>query len=334
MTQAQPRGDMPNVSWRSISIDHVRSHPLFHPLPHPDLLAVGALQDLMKFRQHTWQWDALHQGRLTTSRLSAVLGVYESKSASFLGVPKSLQGHSKVLSAFNHLRQKPPPHWNHLYQSQTLSISPLPELSSPVWQEKEEQDSQLAKYSYCPSPGTENAVYKMNDELEVRLAWGEEQEATALLNVINYVHSVDATAKVKEVGMCTFEGISEVCDVPANYLDFRDTNMYYEIYHRIYREEGLPLIGASPDGLIERQDGTVEVVEIKCHSPFISGGTEDGRFSVAFRKHRGHAIPTWHIPQIMMEMFCAGPRCHSALLMSFYAEGAKIFRILRDDEVS
>lgn len=134
--------------------------------------------------------------------------------------------------------------------------------------------------------------------------------------------------------MCLFEGLPEVQTMPSNYLDFRDTNIYNEIFHRIYHEEGLPLIGASPDGLIEREDGTIEVVEVKCHSPFVAGGAEGGRFSVAFRKHRGSSIPPWHIPQIMMEMFCAGPSCQSALLMSFYADGARLFRILRDDKVS
>jgi hypothetical protein len=33
-------------------------------------------------------------------------------------------------------------------------------------------------------------------------------------------------------------------------------------------EESLPLIGASPDGLITHSDGSIEVLEVKCSSPF------------------------------------------------------------------
>jgi hypothetical protein len=40
-----------------------------------------------------WQWRALHKGRLTTSKAAVILGLYESKSSTFLKIPKSLTSH-------------------------------------------------------------------------------------------------------------------------------------------------------------------------------------------------------------------------------------------------
>mmetsp|Transcript_49457 Transcript_49457/g.84586 ORF Transcript_49457/g.84586 Transcript_49457/m.84586 type:complete len:600 (+) Transcript_49457:640-2439(+) len=104
-------------------------------------------------------------------------------------------------------------------------------------------------------------------------------------------------------------------------------------------------VGASPDGLIKFSNGSVVVVEVKNHSPFRearSGGGGRGRG----RGGRGSAkttfevndlgpmtaIGAWHIPQLQLEMLCAGPTCRSALFASASAtKGANLFLVQRDD---
>jgi hypothetical protein len=72
---------------------HYRNH-LSLPLPE-DVLATNAAEYSL-FRQDSWQWGALHEGRLTTARAAACMGFYEQESARLLKVPRSLSGHSKV----------------------------------------------------------------------------------------------------------------------------------------------------------------------------------------------------------------------------------------------
>jgi len=64
-------GDYPDVYWRAIDMEDLRCHPCFDPLPHPSTIGmIHDAKDLSLFRQSSWQWDALHQARLTTSRLA------------------------------------------------------------------------------------------------------------------------------------------------------------------------------------------------------------------------------------------------------------------------
>ena len=63
----------------------------------PDDVFASNAEEYSLFRQDSWQWGALHAGRLTTARAAACLGFYELDSAKVLKVPRSLSGHSKVL---------------------------------------------------------------------------------------------------------------------------------------------------------------------------------------------------------------------------------------------
>jgi len=45
------------------------------------------------------------------------------------------------------------------------------------------------------------------------------------------------------------------------------------------------------------------------------------------------SIGAWHVPQLQLEMLCAGPECRSALFASCSASrGASLFRMQRDDQ--
>ena len=76
-------------------------NPLYYrnylSLPSPEDVLASNPAEYSLFRQDSWQWGALHEGRLTTARAAACLGFYEQESARLLKVPRSLSGHSKVI---------------------------------------------------------------------------------------------------------------------------------------------------------------------------------------------------------------------------------------------
>jgi hypothetical protein len=47
----------------------------------------------------------------------------------------------------------------------------------------------------------------------------------------------------------------------------------------------------------------------------------------------GGALPAWHMPQLQLEILCAGPRCTSAVVVQLECERATLFRVRRDDQV-
>ena len=97
-------GSIPDVHWRAVPLEHLRHHPSFEALPHPDAVTdLSTPEDVRLFRQDSWQWDALHAGRCTTSQATAALGLLESKAGGVLGIPRSLQ--KGAVGAFHRLGQ-------------------------------------------------------------------------------------------------------------------------------------------------------------------------------------------------------------------------------------
>lgn len=112
------------------------------------------------------------------------------------------------------------------------------------------------------------------------------------------------------------------------------------------------LIGASPDGIVRYGNGTLEVVEVKNHAPFRTARPRKGSKSPPPSRGRTAAssssstsptyelfdngpmdsIGCWHVPQLQLEMLCAGPACQSAIFASCSGtKGAHLFRMERDD---
>lgn len=334
-------GDHANVFWRAVSMNDLREHPLFSALPNPADVEVRSVQDLCLFQQDSWQWDALHQGRLTTSRLASILGFFEKGSAAYLGIPTSLTGHERAIGAWQHLRQKPPPNWNHLNNPVHDRLPsrrkwPSAEL---LWRPASgPADKCLFPFQYTPSPTTQlssTAARRSRScsASNIRMAWGSAQEATALLAVLNYFAMTESTVRVCESGMCCFESLDVVANSGSEHLASSSRNIYEETAYRMNHERSLPLLGASPDGLLRYADGQCEVIEIKCSSPFVTNNHNSSMLSISFKRPNNSGIPVWHIPQLQMEIFCAGPHCSGAVMTVLYADGAKLFRIERDDQV-
>jgi hypothetical protein len=93
--------------------------------------------------------------------------------------------------------------------------------------------------------------------MATRMRWGNAQEATSILTALNYFCELDEGTVIREVGMC---GAGFDPDVVGNNIcngggDDKLLN-------------GLS-IGATPDALVCHSDGTVEVLEVKNHCPFV-----------------------------------------------------------------
>lgn len=82
--------------------------------------------------------------------------------------------------------------------------------------------------------------------------------------------------------------------------------------------------------------------QVKNHSPFAStlgwGDRRRARGRAPEAEYRINdlgpmeTIGAFHVPQLQLEMFCAGPQCRSALFVSCSAtKGANIFRVERND---
>jgi len=282
------------------------------------------------FRQASWQWDALHQGRCTTSQAVAALGFLEPMAGDLLGVPKSWRRGG--LGAYHRLRKRPLRTLEEMKEE--LCVGPFDTAvaddrpsnsttSNPYWKiprrfpfaakymvpiSKELQRRRRAQAEvYTESPGF---------EWSIRCAWGNVQEATALLTALNYFWQQNNNIVLKEVGMCG-AGLELGS---ASHL----------------------LVGATPDALLCHPDGTLEAVEVKNHCPFLpnyrvssqkpSLNRNKKRFRIG-RPQLSPGIMPHYVPQLMMEMLCVGKECKSAVMVRQTAtNGALILRIQRDDE--
>lgn len=83
------------------------------------------------------------------------------------------------------------------------------------------------------------------------MGWGGVQEGVGLLAAMD----VFPDATLKEVGCLLLELCPEHNVLPGG-----------------FRPSQLPLVGASPDGVLLRQNGDVEIVEVKCVCPYTSNG--------------------------------------------------------------
>lgn len=333
-------GNAPDIYWRSVPIEHLRLHPQFKALPDPkDITLLQDLDDVRLFRQESWQWDALHVGRCTTSQAISALGFLEPHAAQILKVPVWWQ----KKSAFVRLRQRP---LRTLDDMNHVLCRPNPlETSEPaetmvvgshategLWVPPEVVDSNFSmEYTYDLT-GEEQEMrrqyaQRFSKDLDrgrfLSRWWGETQEATSLLTAINYFGKQDGGFVLEETGMC---GASHT---------FNQTSA-----------DGM-LIGATPDGIMRHSDGRVEALEVKNHCPFIapyalkrkitkkSRKTRNKLYAVGSRDFdvsKGLVFP-YYVPQLQLEMYCLGEECRSAVMIRQTARhGALIVRMRRDDE--
>ncbi len=371
-------GNLPDIHWRAIPMNHLRLHPNYQPLPQPKTITkIHNLEDVRYFRQDSWQWDMLHSGRCTTSQAAPALGLLEGNAAKLLGIPKSLQ--KGCMSAYIRLGQN--------------ALRTIEEMNTVLCEEHDEEEEEENERNYVDgddkyyhndsmtqkqqssrrplwkkipqnrfpfaarySPQvtedqlndrrmqTKKYMSTLSSPMRIRMNWGNTQEATAILTVLNYFHSIDPSIKVKEVGMCG-AGLKYNSTLPQSCYDSEDALDIHKL-----------ILGASPDAVIEYSDGTLEALEVKNHCPFVPMKKQlrddpDGRSSLGSNRtnfgssgrDRGNyrirempmypTVPPVYIPQLMMEMLCLGEECRSAVMCRQTAtNGAILVRLHRDDD--
>lgn len=315
-------------------MEHLRKHPRFVPLPHAETIGkLECLEDVRLFRQESWQWEALHEGRCTTSQAVAALGLLQPKAGKSLGVPESW--FRDITTAFNRLRKpalRTLEELNRELCAGGASNTPWRELEKSLdgtlWAVPSSRKNGGSSYPFAAkylrqSTAEERSQRRVEAEqyadnglfMSVRFGWGDAQEATALLTALNFFWKKEPQIVVKEVGMC------------GAGLSINVTN-----------EESSLLVGATPDAIICYPDGTIEALEVKNHCPFVPSNWEknfesEKSYSVRNMPIHRPTVPPLYIPQLMMEMMCVGPACRSAVMVRQTAtSGAVILRLRRNDE--
>lgn len=313
-------GNLPDVHWRAISMEHLRMHPQFDALPE-FVDTLNNLEDVRNFRQDSWQWEALHAGRCTTSQVSAALGFLEPQAAKALQIPKSWQRgglgayyrlSDNALRTLEEIREAliMNANWKNAQGSFSTKATQGSRPREQLWREPPSPVYPFAaKYvgRVTPEERQRRKSHAVGTSAtSVKMMWGSAQEATSLLTALNYFSRSDPDVRLEEVGMCG-------AGLPQN---------------------STFLLGASPDALICHSNGTKEVLEVKNHCPFYSNKIKkasDKNFAIKSFPFSEPYLQPLHVPQLMMEMFCTG--CQSAVLVRQTATtGALIIRLYRNDD--
>lgn len=329
-------GNLPDPWYRAIPMEHLRQHPRFQSLP-PNVPDLPTLEDVSNFRQESWQWEALHAGRCTTSQVAAALGFLDPTPAQVLNIPNSWR--KGAHAAYQRLSQQPVLRTEADIRRVLLESSSVPGMApeslteSDLWEEMEDTSDEhrsttnvtfAAAYAYEPTPEEFKERRKYIKERSggdylsngIRLIWGNTQEATAVLTALNYFSKDDPNFVAKEVGMCG-------AGLPLNQTAI----------------ESSLLVGATPDAVLCHGDGRLEVLEVKNHCPFFSNRNRRRRdrklkaFSIGDRPLGEVGVMSQYVPQLQLEMYCLGPDCQSAVMVRQTAtQGAVLLRMMRDDE--
>ena len=300
-------------------MDHLRMHPKFDALPvHVDTL--DCLEDVRNFRQDSWQWDALHVGRCTTSQASAALGFLEPQAAAALQIPKSWQRGG--VGAYHRIREDglrtlKDMRETLLSDERRSDATDMASESGKIWSEPPSSHFPFAAKCLVRTTPEERRQRRARfattstSVTSIKMMWGSAQEATSLLTALNYFYQYDPGVRLEEVGMCG-AGLAE-------------NNTF--------------LLGASPDALLRHSNGTREVLEVKNHCPFFStnrrgskrAAMTDKNFAIKSFDFSEPYLHPMYVPQLMMEMLCTD--CLSAVMVRQTATtGALMIRLHRNDD--
>ena len=133
---------------------------------------------------------------------------------------------------------------------------------------------------------------RCGDAMAARLAWGKTQEGIGMLAAVNALDGA-----VAETGLLCAEAPGAVDRLAERWpVKPRTTPP---------AQRRCP-IGASPDGLIIYDDGALDVLEIKSVAPFVRGS--GNRTMELYDRGPHDNLAPWIVPQVMLEIYCAGAR--------------------------
>jgi len=307
------RGCIPNIVRKAVPLEDLREHPNFHELPHPSQVQIQCLQHLSLYRKDSWQYTVLIKGRLNCGQLASLLGFYEEKYARSLKIPEGRIGHSHARDVWEALRVKTITDFQQLqrignYQRFRRQTKKWKRTNRGVWM-----------FTYEPK---KNAAFKQYRDLtsgrqhyatHPTVQWQRAHDPVGLLAAVNMFGKLGA--KIKEVGMLPMEAVG----IP----------MHFNI-HRNVLDVGL--LSASPQAIIEWYNGTIEVLSVVSKCPFERvplDASQKPEFRVVARDPE-QFIPPWMYPQIQFQIYCAGIKTTSAIVI-FYSPtgGMNLFRVAK-----
>jgi len=308
------RGWIPNIVRKAVPLEDLREHPNFHELPHPSQVQIQCLQHLSLYRKDSWQYTNLIKGRLNCCQLASLLGFYEEKYARSLKIPEGRIGHSHARDVWEALRVK---RITDFGQLQRIARNPRFRRQTSKWKR-----TNRGVWMFTYEPHKHAALKQYRDLTSGRqhnanhptVQWQRAHDPVGLLAAVNMFGKLGA--KIKEVGMLPMEavGIPMHFNVQRSRLDVGS-------------------LSASPQAIIEWYNGTIEVLSVVSKCPFervqIDGPNQKPQFSVVARDPEQY-IPPWMYPQIQFQIYCAGIKTTSAIVI-FYSPtgGMNLFRVAK-----
>lgn len=239
------RGREPNVHWRWTPMEELRRDPRFVALPPASAVHVGGPSTFRWVRQDDPLWEELHEGVLTSRHVLGALGMCEERAAAALNLSASFIGRRPAQSAWRALQRAPawttptpPTHGDDAFFAELNAHATL-QFNAPGKNSSAARAGKLRRLG----PGASVTA--------VRCAWGSAQESSTLRSLVEVLGDKER-AVLEEAGLCMLE---ETAWVGA---------------------DRLPPIGASPDAILRRADGTRETVEVKNVCPFVADRKRPG----------------------------------------------------------
>jgi len=308
------RGLVPNVVYKAVPLEDLREHPNFQELPHPSEVHIQIVQHLSLYRKDSWQYTNLIKGRLNCSQLAGVLGFYEDKYARLLKIPEGRIGHKHALDAWEALREAPISDYQQL---QRISRTPRFKRENKKWKITTRG---VWMFDYEPNKGAALKQYRdltcgrQHNANHPSIQWQRAHDPVGLLAAVNMFGKLGA--KIKEVGMLPMEAVG----IPPH-------------FHVSRNQLKMPLLSASPQAIIEWYNGTIEVLSVVSMCPFqrVPPRGNSPQKKVEYRvidRDPEKLIPPWMLPQIQFQIYCAGIKTTSAIVIFFSpTRGMNIFRV-------
>merc|ERR1719285_828086 len=308
------RGWVPNIVRKAVPLEDLREHPNFHELPHPSQVQIHCLQHLSLYRKDSWQYTNLIKGRLNCCQLASLLGFYEEKYARSLKIPEGRIGHSHAREVWEALRVK---HITDFQQLQRIARNPRFRRQTTKWKKT---NRGVWMFTYEPH---KHAAFKQYRDLtsgrqhnanHPTIQWQRAHDPVGLLAAVNMFGKLGA--KIKEVGILPMEAVG----IPMH-------------FHVVKNRLNVGLLSASPQAIIEWYNGTIEVLSVVSKCPFERMLPENPSPKVEYTvvdRPPESTIPPWMYPQIQFQIYCAGIKTTSAIVI-FYSPtgGMNLFRVAK-----
>jgi hypothetical protein len=363
-------GNLPDVYWRSIPMEHLREHPRFVPLMESHTIRrLESLEEARVFRQDSWQWEVLHAGRCTTSHAVAALGFLENMAGEILQVPPRWRKGGR--GAYQRLSH-PSPLRTLEGMNRVLVVSLSSSRDSALKEEEEAPSSSRT----APELTLERHVRPDSRRKPYWTVLSKDREATdrnqttacsmgRFVARYNYrLPPLELEMRKKVARQCLANSAASLSAVRMRWGNSQEatallTALNYFAHNDpkfVMKEVGMCgaglslnasspslMVGASPDAVLCHGDGRIEALEVKNHCPFVTPFAKKGksssssrprkRFRIGDRPVMDSGVLAQYIPQLMLEMLCLGEACRSAVLVRQTAtNGALLLRIHRDDE--